>query len=64
MMTWLRYVWVLLLLLGAAVVGVWLRHDPGLLFIRLRGYELRTTLLFGVLVLVLLLAALWLLWWL
>ena len=63
-MTWLRYLWVLLLLLGAAVAGVWLRHDPGLLFIRLRGYELRTTLLFGVLVLVLLLAALWLLWWL
>jgi HemY protein len=60
----LRYFWVLLLLLGAAVVGVWLRHDPGLLFIRLRGWELRTTLLFGVLLLLLALVLVWLLWWL
>lgn len=63
-MAWLRYLWVLLLLLAAAVAGVWLRHDPGLLFIRLRGYELRTTLLFGLICLALLLASGWLLWWL
>jgi HemY protein len=46
------------------VLGVWLRHDPGLLFMRLRGYEVRTTLLFGGVLLVLALLALWLLWWL
>lgn len=63
-MALLRYFWILLLLLGAAVVGVWLRHDPGLLFIRLRGWELRTTLLVGGLLLLLALALLWLLWWL
>jgi len=44
----LRFVWLLALLAAAALIGVWLRADPGYLFIRWQGYEVRTYLVVAV----------------
>ncbi len=44
----LRFVWLLALLAAAALIGVWLRADPGYLFLRWQGYEIRTYLVVAV----------------
>lgn len=49
----LRFVWLLALLAAAALIGVWLRADPGYLFLRWQGYEIRTYLVVAVAVTVL-----------